>query len=107
MNGERREVLRQGARLLVLTAAAAKAWPAVLAGTPEQAALVRRAIEEGGRDQIGPILEAIESTGALAYTLRVAREQADRAIATLEGVPDSPYKEALRALAEFSVRRTH
>ena len=80
---------------------------AMRAGTPEQAALVRRAIEEGGRDQIGPILEAIESTGALAYTLRIAREQADRAIATLEGVPDSPYKEALRALAEFSVRRTH
>ena len=80
---------------------------AMRAGTPGQAALVRRAIEEGGREQLGPILEAIESTGALAYTLRVAREQADRAIAALEGVPDSPYKEALRALAEFSVRRTH
>jgi octaprenyl-diphosphate synthase len=76
-------------------------------GNPAQVAAVRNAIEEGGREHIGPILEAIESTGAIAYTARVAQGEADRAIVALRGVPDSPYKEALRALAEFSVVRTH
>ncbi|MCU0936525.1 MAG: octaprenyl diphosphate synthase [Gammaproteobacteria bacterium] len=80
---------------------------ALRTGSPEQAALVRAAIEEGGREHIGPILEAIEATGALDYTLAVARAEAGLAIAALEGIPDSPYKEALRALAEFSVLRTH
>jgi len=80
---------------------------AMRAGTPAQVALVRHAIEEGGREHIGPILEAIESTGAIAYTARVAQAEAEHAIAALQGIPDSPYKEALRALAEFSVVRNH
>jgi octaprenyl-diphosphate synthase len=76
-------------------------------GTPAQAELVRRAVREGGRQYLPPLLEAIEATGAIAYTARVARGEAERAIAALEGIPDSPYKLALRALAEFSVNRTH
>jgi len=76
-------------------------------GTPEQVELVRHAIEQGGRDSITAVQAAIESTGAIAYTAQSAREAADKAAQALEGLPTSPYKDALYALAEFAVSRTH
>jgi len=76
-------------------------------GTPEQAALVREAVEQGGRDRIDEIKSAIESTGAIAYTSRSAQAEADKAIAALAILQDSPYKEALITLANFAVKRSH
>lgn len=75
-------------------------------GDDEQKKLVRRAIEEGGKDQIAAITEAIETTGAIAYTSRSAQGEAEKAVAALEIIPDSPHKEALISLARFSVART-
>ncbi|MBS1200353.1 MAG: octaprenyl diphosphate synthase [Proteobacteria bacterium] len=74
-------------------------------GTPEQAGLIRRAIEEGGTREFGPIRAAIESTGGLDYTARLARSEADLAIQALAGVPESAYRDSLAALAEFAVNR--
>ncbi len=76
-------------------------------GSPEQAALIRHAIENGGKENMAEITAAIESTGAIAYTSRSARVEADRALAELANFPNSPYKEALMALAEFSVARAY
>jgi len=76
-------------------------------GTPEQAALVREALEQGGRDRIDEISAAIESAGAIAYTSRSAQKEADKAIAALAVLEDSPYKEALITLANFAVQRNH
>jgi octaprenyl-diphosphate synthase len=75
-------------------------------GTADQAAVVRAAIEEGGLERINEVLAAIESTGAIAYTSRVAREEAERAVEQLRVLPDSRFKSALGDLAEFSVDRT-
>jgi octaprenyl-diphosphate synthase len=75
-------------------------------GTPEEAALIRRAIEEGGTRDLVPIRAAIERTGGLDYTARLARSEADLAIQALTDVPESAYREALAALAEFAVART-
>jgi octaprenyl-diphosphate synthase len=80
---------------------------AMRTGTEEQAGVVRKAIEDGGHDLIEPVTQAIQATGAIAYTEQVARDEANRAIACLESLPDSPYKEALIVLAEFSVNRTY
>ena len=76
-------------------------------GTPEQAALIRHAIEHGGKENLAEITATIESTGAIAYTSRSARLEADRALAELANFPNSPHKEALVALAEFSVARAY
>jgi octaprenyl-diphosphate synthase len=78
---------------------------ALRAGSPEQATMIRRAIEEGGTRDIGPIRAAIESTGGLDYTARLARSEADLAIQALAGVPESACRTALAALAEFAVSR--
>lgn len=76
-------------------------------GTKEQAALVRNAIEHGGRDVIQQVTAAIESTGAIAYTARSAQHEAEKALASLHVVPASPYRDAMYALAEFAVKRNH
>ena len=76
-------------------------------GTPAQAAVVRKAIEQGGRDNIDAVQQAIESVGAIAYTAQSARAAADRAMQALQVVPASPYRDALYALAEFSASRTY
>lgn len=78
---------------------------AMKVGTPAQKAAVRHAIEEGGREHIGAVIQAIEATGAIAYTARLAQEEADKAMAAIAGLPPGPYKKALFTLAEFSVNR--
>ena len=80
---------------------------AIQQGTPEEARIIREAIENGGRETIDAVTKAIESTGAIAYTARLARQEADLAIEALKAFPASPYKEALIGLAEFSVSRTY
>jgi len=74
-------------------------------GSVAERAMIRQAIEDGGIDKLPQIQAVIESTGALQYTAARAQEAADLAIDALSGIPDSDYKEALIAIAEFSVRR--
>jgi octaprenyl-diphosphate synthase len=74
-------------------------------GTAQQAALVRRAIEHGGLDDMEAVCRAIESTGAIAYTARLARQAADQARAAVANLNASPYKDALLALADLAVTR--
>jgi octaprenyl-diphosphate synthase len=74
-------------------------------GTPEQARLIRSCIENGGREHIAAVTEAIETTGALEYTARSARLESASAITALTDLPDSEYKQALIGLAEFAANR--
>jgi octaprenyl-diphosphate synthase len=75
-------------------------------GNEEQRAAIRLAIEKGGLAQLEPIVAAIEATGGLEYTAQLARSEAERALAALEELPGSVYKEGLVALARFSVEHT-
>lgn len=76
-------------------------------GTDEQVALIRSSIENGTVDALPQITAAIESTGGLAYTARLARQEASLAIEALAVLPDSAYKQALRELADFAVDRAY
>ena len=76
-------------------------------GTAEQVAVVRKAIEQGGRNDIDAVQNAIESVGAIAYTAQSARLAAEQAMQALQALPETPYKDALYALADFSVNRTY
>ncbi len=67
--------------------------------------MIRKAIVDGGLEHLDDIQSVIESTGALQYTAARAQEAADLAIRALSGVPDSDYKQALVAIAEFAVER--
>ncbi len=76
-------------------------------GTDEQRSLIRQSIEQGSIDRLADITAAIESTGGLAYTARLARREAALAIDAIAVLPDSAYKQALRELAEFAVGRSY
>jgi len=80
---------------------------AIQRSTGDDLALLQNAIENGSRDNLEAGLAIIEKTGSLAYTARIAREQAQLAQQALNVLPDSDYKKALEDLAEFSVERTH
>jgi len=75
-------------------------------GSPEQAACVRRAIEEGGRDDFPAVLEAIRATGALEHTLKQARLESEVAVRALQALPASQYKDSLVELSVFAVTRS-
>ncbi len=74
---------------------------------PAEAAVIRRGIEAGDRSAFAEVYKVIESTDAIAYTVARAREEAQKAICALAQLPSSAYKEAMIALAEFSVQRSH
>ena len=76
-------------------------------GTPEQSACVRRAIEEGGRDDFSAVLAAIQTSGALDHARRQAAHEAELARAAIRGLTDSNYREALLQLTFFAVERDH
>ncbi|MBS0388173.1 MAG: polyprenyl synthetase family protein [Proteobacteria bacterium] len=71
------------------------------------AALIRQAIAGDGLAQLGPILAAIESTGGLEYTARLAQAEAEQALAALAALPESPFRSGLAALARFAIERRH
>jgi octaprenyl-diphosphate synthase len=74
---------------------------------PEEATRLRAAIEQGGLEDLAAITQTIESSGGLEYTARLAQRERDLAIDALADLPDSAYTQALRALADFAVSRTH
>lgn len=76
-------------------------------GNAEQRALLRKAIEHGGLEQIDGVVTAIEATGSLAYTARRAEHESELARQALAAIPESPYKQALLELAYFSVHRDY
>jgi octaprenyl-diphosphate synthase len=80
---------------------------AMATGDPQQSALIRHAIVEGGRDDFKDVLAAIDATGALAYTRQVAQRESDAACHAIAGLPPSAYRNSLLELATFSVARRH
>ncbi len=73
---------------------------------PVETALIRGAIERGGTEDQAPIRAAVESSGGLDYTRKIAEAEAERAEDALAGVRPSPYRDALGALARFTVSRS-
>ena len=79
-----------------------------LANAPaSEAARLRAAIESGGVEELEQITRLIETSGGLEYTARMARAEKDAAVAALCALPPSRYRDALAALAEFSIARTY
>lgn len=76
-------------------------------GTPAEAKIIIDAIKTGNRDVFGDVYAVVQRTRAIAYTEQRAHEEALTAIEALTTLPDSRYKDALIALAQFSVQRNY
>ncbi|WP_103918347.1 octaprenyl diphosphate synthase [Candidatus Venteria ishoeyi] len=75
--------------------------------SPEEQAVIRHAITEGGRDNIEQITTTITQCGAIDYTAQAAANEAKKAMQALEILPTSLYTDALYALADFTIQRNH
>ena len=80
---------------------------AMSSGTEAQRTKLREAIEQGGREHIEFVGDDIASTGAIEYTIALARQEAEQAKASVAVLPASPQSDALADLAEFAVSRTY
>ena len=77
-------------------------------GSDQQRALIRNAIEHcNGMDNLEAILTALKQTNALEFTMQKAQQEADKAIACLDFLAESQYKQALISLARIAVERDH
>jgi len=76
-------------------------------GTPEQSQTVRRAIEQGGRDDLAAVINAIQATGALDYARAQARAASQTACAAATSLRNSAQRDYLLQLADFAVTRTY
>ncbi|HEY2345797.1 MAG TPA: polyprenyl synthetase family protein [Xanthomonadaceae bacterium] len=66
---------------------------------------IRTAIVEGDISAMPAILRAIHASGGIDYSAARAREHAHRAQASLHGLPDSPWLDALHGLARYAIER--
>ncbi|OOF86542.1 octaprenyl diphosphate synthase [Rodentibacter ratti] len=77
-------------------------------GNEEQAALIREAIEQGGkREIIDEILAIMAEHKSLDYAMERAKQEAQKAVDAISILPESQYKQALISLAYLSVDRTY
>ncbi len=79
---------------------------AMRTGTPGQAELIANAIRNGDASQLPEILEIVQATGGITYTLGCARQQVNDALAQLALLPDNHFTQAMKQLAEFSLARS-
>jgi len=74
-------------------------------GSPEQAAVVRNAIEQGDMEKFAEVLKIVHATDALEFTRQYALREIELASETIESLVDSKYKQSLLELAEFAATR--
>jgi len=76
-------------------------------GNENQTKIIRESITNGGLQNIQQIKNAIDSTGAITYTEKIANQESELAINALRELPPSKYLDVLFSLAKFSVNRHH
>lgn len=80
---------------------------ALNAATPEQATLIKNSIEQGSLNHLDEILDIIKETNAIESTYTLAQKEAQAAITCLDILAESPYKRALKTLANFAISRKY
>ncbi len=80
---------------------------AIAHGTESEANTITEAIKQGSRDAFSAVFDIVISTKAIEYTEKCADSAAQKAINALDCLPESESKDALIALAKFSVQRDH
>ncbi len=76
------------------------------AAEPERG-MIREAIEQGGRERLDAVRNAIASTDAITYTRALADAESRAAATALDAFVETDYRLALAELAKFAVTRDH
>jgi octaprenyl-diphosphate synthase len=78
---------------------------ALKTGSQEDQKTIRAAIDARSCDNIESIRRIVHDSGSLEYTRLAAVIEVEKALAQLQNLPASPYRDALRSLAEYSLAR--
>lgn len=76
-------------------------------GQPDQKAFVEDAIRNGGVENLPEMIRLVEATDALKYTSEQANTERCEAMACLNNVADSEFKDSMSTLVNFVVDRHH
>ena len=74
-------------------------------GTETEADVIKRAIENGGLEDLPTVLSAVERTGALQHVRIIASKESELACSAIAHFADSEFKQALITLADFAITR--
>jgi octaprenyl-diphosphate synthase len=76
-------------------------------GSPDEQALVRRAITGKSAAEIDQVLAAVQRCGALDYTRARAKHYHDLALEALGALPESTARSAMERVTHLSINRDH
>ena len=76
-------------------------------GQPDQKAFVEDAIRNGGVENLPEMIRLVKATDALKYTSEQANSERCEAMACLNNVADSEFKDSMSTLVNFVVDRHH
>ena len=76
-------------------------------GQPDQKAFVENAIRNGGVENLPEMIRLVKATDALKYTSEQANTERCQAMACLNNVADSEFKDSMSTLVNFVVDRHH
>lgn len=76
-------------------------------GNAQQRDMIRRAIEQGGLEELQSVIQAVHETGALSHVVGLAKAEADAACAAIASLPDTKFKQTMLDLAAFAVARKY
>ena len=67
--------------------------------------IIRRSIATGGTSDLAQVIQIVQTSGALDYCQQRATEETEAAIAALNALPDTIYRQALVNLAKLALHR--
>lgn len=73
--------------------------------SPQEKRNLLELLSAGGASREQELRQLLDQSDAAEFTLQAARRHVSHAVAALQDIPDSPSKECLERLAEFSVAR--
>jgi octaprenyl-diphosphate synthase len=73
----------------------------------EDSELIADAIRKGDASQLPGILQIVQTTGGMTYTLDCARQHVNFALDQVSKLENNSYTQAMKELAEFSLARTY
>ena len=76
-------------------------------GNALQRDMIRRAIEQGGLEELQSVIQAVHETGALNHVVQLAKAEADAACAAIASLPETRFKQTMLDLAAFAVARKY
>ncbi|MCC4285819.1 octaprenyl diphosphate synthase [Marinobacter salarius] len=74
-------------------------------GSNDEKQLIRQAVRKGGLEDLPRILDIVNRSGALEYTMERAKAEAQAALDCLKDIPESDHRDALTLLTEVAVAR--